>query len=269
MGKRRTSKWNSKLFRKFGPLFFQFLGRLVPFGITAGIIGFMFINVRAMLYADPYFQASQITVFPSGVLNDPELRFLEREVRGKSLIEINLKAISQSLERNPNVKRAEVDRIFPDQLNIFLTTRLPFIQVQLKQGGPYYLIASDQLILGIENEPRADLMALEDFSSERKTYSAGTLYSNKYFQNLFGIFQSLTLDPLLRTEAISKLAIDPAGNVSIVLKDGIELRAGGRLMLSDATRAVLNSLLKSESRSDILYIDIRYRDIIVKKKSQV
>ena len=268
MGKRRTSKWSLKLFRKLIPFFFQFIGKLVPFAITAGVVGFIFIGVRQMLYADPYFRVNQVTVFPSGILTEAEHHFLEHETRQRSLIAIDLKELSRSLERNPNVKRAEVNRILPDQLNIFLTTRLPFIQIQLKQGGPYYLIASDQLVLAVEAEPRSNLILLEDFNPEKKTYSVGTLYRNKYFQELFDIFGSLARDPLLNTETVLKLEMDQTGNVNIVLKDGVELRVGSRLMLSDDSRAVLSSILRSDQRHDILYVDMRYRDIIVKKKSQ-
>jgi cell division septal protein FtsQ len=67
---------------------------------------------------------------------------------------------------------------------------------------------------------------------------------------------------------VSKLSMDQLGNVTLVLQDGIELRAGRVLDLSENARAVLSSLLNSETRNQILYVDLRYRDMIVKKRTQ-
>ena len=221
-----------------------------------------------MLHADPYFQVERITVFPSGLLSSSEYQFLDRQTRGRSLLGLDLKEISRDLERNPKIKRAEVVRILPNQLNVFLAKRFPFVQIQLKEKGPYYLVASDQRIVSAEGAPAPDLVVLEDFHSERKNYSVGTLYQNKYFRSIVNLFDSFKGDSVLSSEAISKLTIDELGNISLILNDGIELKTNGSLMLSQNAASVLQSLLKSDQRSQILYVDMRYRDLIVKRKSQ-
>ncbi len=266
---RRSQKWNFKLVRKTFLAFFGMMLKTIPFGIAFGIVCLIFFGVRQMLHADPYFQVERITVFPSGLLTSSEYQFLDNQTRGRSLLEINLKDISRSLERNPKIKRAEVVRILPNQLNVFLATRLPFVQVRLREGGPYYSVASDQLIVSIQELPKPDLVILEDFNSEKRNYSVGALYPNKHFRSLFGIFEATKRDLALNSETISKLAIDQLGNVTLVLNDGIELKTNGEIVLLQNTREVLRSLLKSEERNQILYIDLRYRDLIVKKKSQL
>lgn len=221
-----------------------------------------------MLHADPYFQIEVIKVFPSGILTESEHQFLESEARGRSLLDINLKEISERLERNPKVKRAEVVRSLPKQLSVFIATRSPFIQVKFKEGGSYYLVASDQLVLSAQNSPRPDLAVLEDFGASKKSYSVGSLYQNKDFHLLFELLETLKTDSFLAKQNVSKLSMDQLGNITLVLQDGIELRAGRVLDLSENVRAVLNSLLNSETRNQILYVDLRYRDMIVKKKTQ-
>jgi len=266
MVRRRTQKWNFKLLWRLGKRLLKIVFKAVPFGFTFGVASFVFFGVRQMLHADPYFQVERIAVFPSGLLATSEYQFLENQARGQSLLELDLKRISRSLERNPKIKRAEVVRILPNQLNVFLATRAPFIQVQLKEEGPYYLVSSDQLVVSVEEWPKPDLMVLEDLNSEKKTCSIGTLYQNKHFRSLFNLLEFAKTDPSLNSETISKLAMDQLGNVTLILNDGIELKTGEELALSGSARAVLKSLLKSKERSQILYIDLRYRDLIVKKK---
>ncbi len=219
-----------------------------------------------MLHADPYFQVERIAVFPSGLLTNSEYQFLEGQARGQSLIELDLKRISKSLERNPKIKRAEVVRILPNQLNVFLATRAPFIQIQSKEGGPYYSVSTDQLIVSVEASPKPDLIILEDFNSEKKIYSVGTFYQNKHFRSLLSLLEFAKSDPALGSETISRLAMDQLGNITLILSDGVELKTAGELALPASSRTVLKSLLKSEERNQILYIDLRYRDLIVKKK---
>lgn len=267
MANRRARKWNFKFFRKPGRFLMKLGFRAIPLGLMAAALCFIFFGVRQMLHADPYFRIERITVFPSGLLNSSEYRFLEDETRGRSLFEIDLRKMSKNLEKNPKIKRAEVVRILPSQLNVFLTTRLPFIQVQLEPEGPYYSVADDQLILSRVEAPHPNLMVLEDFNVQKKSYSMGTFYQNKYFQELFRIFESLKSDPLLNQETVSKLGMDHLGNLTLILKDGIELRIGKELTLSEGARLVLASVLRSKERSQILYVDLRYRDMIVKKKS--
>jgi cell division septal protein FtsQ len=267
MGKRQTRLWNPKWFKKAMARFRILFWKLLPWGLAFGLIGFFSLNIRQMLHADPYFQVEMIKVFPSRIITESEHQFLESETRGKSLFDIDLKEISKRLERNPKVKRAEVVRSLPKQLSIFIATRSPFIQIQLKEGGPYYLVASDQLVLSAQKSPRPELTILEDFETTKKSYSVGSLYENKDFYLLFDLLETLRTDSLLAKQNISKVSMNQLGNVTLVLQDGIELKAGRELNLSESVKAVLNSLLNSETRNQILYIDLRYRDMIVKKKS--
>lgn len=222
-----------------------------------------------MVHANPYFLVERITVFPSGLLTNSEYQFLDRQARGMSLLELDLKKISGNLERNPKIARAEVVRILPNQINVFLTRRTPIIQIQLKPKGPYYLVARDQMVLLVEETPVPELEVLEDYSSAKKSYSLGSLYQNKYFQSLSSILDSIKEDPILSSETVAKLTMDELGNITLMLNDGIELKTAGTLRISPNAKAVLGSLLKSDQRNQILYIDMRYRDLIVKRKSQI
>lgn len=264
---RRRNKFNFKFLKKWTRNFGSIIWKSLPFGIASFFILFLFFGVRQMLHADPFFQIEKITVFPAGVLNTSELQFLEMKTKGKSLLEVNLKELSQSLERNPKVERAEVVRILPKQLNVYLIKRMPMLQVQTKPSGPYYMISKDQMITAVHKQARPDILILEDHNAGRKKYSVGMLYQNSNFESLRNIFILIQNEASLRKENLIKMTTDQMGNISLFLKDGLELKVGKELNLSPAAQMVLSSLLKSRDRSGYLYLDLRYRDIIIKKKT--
>ncbi len=264
---RRRNKLNFKFLKRWARSFISIIWKSLPFGIASFFILFLFFGVRQMLHADPFFQIEKITVFPAGILNASELHFLEVKTKGKSLLEINLKELSQNLERNPKVERAEVVRILPRELNVYLIKRIPMLQVQTKPNGPYYLISKDQVITAINKQARPDILILEDHNASQKKYSVGMLYQNSNFESLHNIFILIQNETSLRKENLIKMTTDQMGNISLFLKDGLELKVGKELNLSPAAQMVLGSLLKSKDRSGYLYLDLRYRDIIIKKKT--
>ncbi len=267
MKKRRAPKLNFKSIKKIGIPVFRAILKCLPLAILTFSVFFVFVGVRQMLHADPYFQVEKITVIPGGILTRSELQFLESKSRGMSLMDINLRDVSTTLEKNPKVLRAEVVRVLPKQLSIYLTPRLPYIQIQTVPSGPCYLVSRDQLILEKMKSATPHVLLVEDFNSVKKNYSVGTFYQNNNYNFLLDLVETLRNTSPFKQETISKIVIDQIGNCSVLLKDGLELKVGKKFKLTDGAQLVLSSLLKSKDRKDILYLDLRYRDIIVKKKS--
>ena len=264
---RRRRKWNFRSLKRVTRNFTSLVWKGLPFGIISFLVIFLFAGVRQMLHADPYFQIEKITVFPAGILNSQELNFLESRANGRSLLEINLKELSEILERNPKVERAEVVRVLPKQLSVYLIKRRPMIQVQLQTGGGYYLVSHDQVVTAVMKHARPDLLVLEDYDSPKKKYSVGMYYQNPNFESLRSLFLDLRNEASFRNENITRMTTDKAGNISLFLQDGLELKIGKRFGLAQSSRFVLGSLLKSRERVEYLYLDLRYHDIIIKKKT--
>ncbi len=265
---KRRKKWNFRPLKKLTRTFSSIVWNGLPFGVISFMVIFLFVGVRQMLHADPYFQIEKITVFPAGILNQTELNFLEGRAKGKSLLEIDLKELSKILERNPKVERAEVVRVLPKQLSVYIIKRQPLVQIQFHPDGAFYLISHDQMVTGIAKHARPDLLMLEDYRSPQKRYSVGMYYQNTNFQSLRKILLELPNQSSIRRENISKMTADETGNVSFFLSDGLELKIGKEFTLPQSSQMVLGSLLKSKERAEYLYLDLRYRDIIIKKKSE-
>lgn len=267
MARRRGQKWNPKALTKTIGSFVRSVFQFLPTAFAAGLVVFTFFGVKQMLYADPYFRITRVTVFPSGILTDAEYQYLQDQSRNRSLLELDLKLISKNLERNPKVKRAEVMRVLPNQLKVFLATRSPILQIRLSERGAYYLVGSDQMVLAARDMADPDLMILEDFSTAQKSYSAGALYANRYFGAVTEVLVWLQNDPWLSREVIAKMRLDRLGNIAFVFSDGIELRIGRTPIHSPSKIALLKTLLESGERNQILYVDLRFQDVIVKRKT--
>lgn len=238
----------------------------IPVFVLIALVWFLNAGIDRMLHADPYFQVSRVTVFPTGILTNAEYRFLEEKTLGRSLLDVNLGKVSESLERNPRVKRAEVTRVFPQELGVVITPRLPLVQIQFGGQGAYYQVARDQVLISMQTTPDPELIILEDYSSPAKSRSVGRIYHNQHFAKLTQVLNFVAQDSLFRGERVTRLAIDQLGNWSILFNDGIEIKLGKEPHFSDEQRVVLKALLQSSERSSLAYVDARYPDVVVKRK---
>ncbi len=240
--------------------------RMIPIAAFFGVIVFFGDGVKTMLYADPYFNVSRVTIFPFGVLTPSELKFLQAEVMTKNVFQVELPRVANVLMKNPRIGNAEVDRSFPGEVHIWLQVRELLVQVQLKKQGRFYVIGKDQFVIEEAAVPYAALLTLEDYESKNKSLTLGTLYENKDFQQLALLIESIRKEEVLEAETVTRIALDRLDNWTLILNDGISIKLGKEPFLNQNKRAIIKSILRSSERKDLLYIDARYEDIIIKKK---
>ncbi|OGW88582.1 MAG: hypothetical protein A3A73_03990 [Omnitrophica bacterium RIFCSPLOWO2_01_FULL_50_24] len=245
---------------------FRFLWTGIPFVIFFFTLWLVSFGVKHMLHADPYFQISRVTVFPSSILTHSEYRYLDEVTRGKSLVEVNIEHISRVLERNAKVERAEVRRQFPKELEVVITERKPWILVRFKKSGSWYAVGNDQIVTGVLREPISGLLVLDDEVGKQHNLSPGGLYENPYFGDLTQLFKMIRSESALRRETVSRMNVDRLGHWTLVLKDALEVHIGRPTLLAPAKSAVLKAILESKERDSLAYVDTRYPDIVVKKK---
>ena len=94
---RRRKKLNLRFVRYWFKGFISMAIKSFPLVTGSLIIVFLFMSVRQMLHADPYFQIEKIKVSPTGILTHGEIQYLETKIQGKSVLELNLKKFSETL----------------------------------------------------------------------------------------------------------------------------------------------------------------------------
>ncbi len=239
----------------------------IPVLLFAGIGFGIFWSIRQNLYADSGFLIQNVKIIPEGSLSQERVRELERLFLNENLFHVSAKRVAEAVESDPKIRNARVVREFPKTLRIEIRDRNPFAQVQL-ENGDYYTLAEDGILLTRDAGRNKNLLLIEILDETDQKLKLGSKMDRAGFGQLMGLAKVYPHQPLAKTEALERLRLDHLGNVSLLLEGGPELRFGREPMKKLQTLASLNLLLKSSDRGKIIYIELQYHDLIVKKKEK-
>jgi cell division protein FtsQ len=270
MGKRKKKKSSSTLTWKATKGFFRLLSKGILKGTPLflfGAAGFLvFWAVRENLYADPGLQIQAIQVVPHGSLSEAKLKGLQEAYLGKNLLKLSLGDVAESIEQDPKILEARVSREFPKTLKIEVAERTPFAQLQLEGKGPFYAAAEDGVVLDDGAGRNKNLLLVEVSEAPGAQPKKGKKFPLPGFEQGVKAAKAFWTHPFAKSESLERLRLDHLGNVSFVLKDGPELRLGrdplGKLYMLES----LVPLLKGTDRKEIIYMELQFNDLVVKKK---
>ena len=251
------------LFRGIGWL----LWKLLPFVVIAGVLVYAGFAVKKALCEDRWLKVQEIRVVPPDVLSPQSIRMLEDKILGKNILLLDLKKIAGTIELGPGAQSVRVVREMPATIRIEIQKRKPVANVQLKPGGSYAIVAEDGYI--IESRPAIDpaWILIEDFSEPFKEPRTGVHLQNKGFLEALRFMKIFRRHELARRETVTRISLDPYGNVTVRLGEGPDFQLGRRASerLSFLTKAVY--LFKTEPRENIEYMDLQYDRVAVKRKT--
>ena len=270
MGKRKRKKASSLLTWKAVSgilrLFFQGLFAATPLLLLI-LLGFgVFWGIRGELYADPGFTIKNVEVYPAGALSGGRVRELERNFLGQNLFRISLGQAAERLERDPEIREVRVSRRFPKALRIDILSRQPFAQVRGNFHGPLYTVGEDGFVLD-SGEARDERLLLIDAAESGLTKpQRGSRLSLPGYAGAVDLVREFWNHPLSQTETLRSLRLSRLGEATLVLKDGPELRFGRQPTKKFNSLEAALPLLRGPERGRLVYIELQYRDLIVKKK---
>ena len=271
MAKRKRKKLSSTLTWKtlrglFGILF-KGTVKSLPL-VCLALAGFgVFWGIRAELYADPGFTVQQVEIVsPEHVLSPEKIRELERLYLGRNLFTVSLSEASRLMQENPHIHRVRVTRKFPKTLQIEILHREAFAQLQFIPRGINYIAGADGMILETALERRPGLLGVDVSELKNLRPEVGKKIYLPGFEKGVALASAFRRHPLGKTETIEKLRLDHLGGVTLVLRDGPELRFGSDPLKKLNLLPALASLLKGPERDRIVYIELQYQDLIVKKR---
>lgn len=270
MGKRKKKKSSPSLARKAvkGSIHLMGLGLIKssPFLILATIGFGIFWGIRENLYADPGFLVQTVKILPENSLSRERLLQLQGMYLDKNLFKISPRQVAEEVEKDPKIREARVVREFPKTLRIEVRDRNPFAQVQFFSKGEWFSVAQDGVILGRDGDRNKNLLLIEAFEAGSLTPDIGTDIAQPGFKQAVATVRAFGRHPLSHSEIIDRVRLDHLGNVNLVLLKGPELRLGREPLKRFTALNSLNPLLKGPERDRILYIDLQYQDLIVRKK---
>ncbi len=270
MGKRKKKKNSSTLTWKAIKGSFRLLTKgilkVTPLILVAGVGLAIFWAIRENLYADPGLQIQAIQVLPHGGLPEARLKELQKAYFGKNLMKVSLKEVAALIQQDPKIREARVTRDLPKTLKIEIAERVPFAQLQLEAKGIYFSSAEDGVLLDEGSGRNKNLLLIEAFDLPGLEARKGKKLPLAGFRESVTLVKAFWGHSLSKSETIERVRLDHLGNVSLVLKEGPELRLGrdpmGKFYLLDS----VTPLLKGPERKQIVYMELQYHDLVVKKR---
>lgn len=259
MVKRRRKKISSSLIWKILQGSFQLL--------FLGAIGFgLFWTVRKNLYADAGFSVKTLEILPEKGLQHAARKELEKLYLGRNLFQISPAEVASVVQRNTRIRTAHVLRGFPNKLKIEIVERNPFLQFQSEPTGYYYTAAEDGVVLDVDTQRKKELLLFEALHMKGKKWEVGEELSLPGLKEGIACAQAFARHPLALSEKIDRIRLDHLGNVSLLLQGGPELRMGRNPLKKFYLLDTITSFLKGAERNQIVYFELQYKDLIVKKK---
>ena len=269
MAKKKRRKSSGGGFAEIGRFIKQSWGILIksiPILLILCALGASFMGIRSALYADSNLAVQKILIEPAGSISGIQREHLESEILGKNILNVDLVKTAASLERDPSIQNVRATRAFPAAIRFEIQRRFPVAYVQFARGASTYgVVSEDGVVLDII-QGRAAGLVMEAFGLGMTRPNVGAQIRNRGFLEAASFLKLYQNDPLSIDEPITKVMLDALGNVSILLKEGPEIRLGRRPTQRLEALQKSMPLLESDMRKKIDYIDLQYDDVVVKQK---
>ncbi|PIQ86288.1 MAG: hypothetical protein COV74_05330 [Candidatus Omnitrophica bacterium CG11_big_fil_rev_8_21_14_0_20_45_26] len=245
---------------------FRTAWKALPFVLILTVLASAWIGAKQLLYADPYFQISAITIFPRGVLSQTEYERLETTCRSQNLLEINLDQINRIVRSNPNVKDARILRKLPNEIEISLISRNPVAQLQLMPNGHWYLLDEEGIVMEVLKAAKSEFLMLTQYDYQTNKLALFDRYRDESLPRILKFLEIFKQNSVSKNEQIDSIAIRQNDMYSIFLHKGPELRMCGNLSLGFEKIDAIEPLLKGPERFGLSYVNLCLDDVVVQEK---
>ncbi len=219
-----------------------------------------------LLFASDYFRIEDVQVENNQRVSAEEVVDLSEIERGSSIFNLDLQAIGHKIEENPWIAAAQVERVFPRQVVIRLTERVPRAVINL--GYLYYVDASGEVFKMLEPGDRLDYPVMTGI--ERKFLLEKPAEARRLLADAVSLLGELAGRRRFTVKDVSELRYDQDdGFMLTTMTGGVPIRLGfgnfaGKL---DRLESIYPEL---QTRLAILkYIDLNVTDrVIVRVESK-
>ena len=187
-------------------------------------------------------------------------------LEGSNIFGVDLRKESRRLELlYPGYSKIRLIKVFPDRIFVDFIERVPLAYVKLQR---YFCIDEDQVLFDPPKQPLERELPLI-LGLERRVYnpSAGGRVNLREMGFAVSLIKTAARGSVLKSYPIKTINVPGLSNASFSIADGLEIRISQDRM--DEKMDILNSLLAQEKDrlADIRYIDLRFKEPVIKLKS--
>jgi len=237
--------------------------RLAPYVIILTLCLSLSVAVVKFLKNSSYFDIEQIIC--SDIERQSELKQI-LDLKEKNIFSLDLKAVSEKLQDEyPQAAQIVISRIFPDKLLVEFRERIPVAKFQLSNKD--FFIDNGAVVLDHSKDyDKTQLTTLKGLNISFKDLKPGQKLRFKNVSLALDLLGRINKIPLLKQYKVQELDISNLNKISFVIHEEIVILT--RKVDFNKKLNILISLLRQlESELDqINYIDLRFKDPVIKKK---
>lgn len=178
--------------------------------------------------------------------------------KAESLLEIDLEALrDRILNSHPEFKEVVIEKNYPDTIKVLVEPRIPFAQVKTVR---FFKVDAQGFVFEDSYEdPLSRLPVIEGVGS--RSVKKGMFCSSAALKKAIKIIRLLEARGFKDKYGIEKIDVANIDNISFYLKEDIEIKLG-KDRFEEKTEK-LEARLPNLDLSQIKYIDLRFKDLIV------
>lgn len=249
-----------KVRKFFSSSFFKKVVVLVSFGaigVFATIVGAMGLEA---FFKDSRYRVEEVVVYNQNLFSKDEILNMSGLTPGMYWFDFSVKKAAAEIERNPNVRRAEVDRVLPHKVILKVIERRP---VALLRGDRQdFLIDAEGVVLPMRYEVAGTLPVINGSGVTQE--AIGAQIKNQQILNALNFLIASWDTDLDISLEIHHIDISSPNTLIAWTRNGLKVLVGegdyGR-KLSRLSR-VTEHLERSGKWADV--IDLRFKDVVVR-----
>ena len=187
-------------------------------------------------------------------------------LQGRNIFKVDLKKESLRLSGlYPGYKKIKLVRVFPDRIFVNLLERKALAYLKLHR---YFCVDESLVLFDLPKEMEEVGLTLI-LGVDRRIYdpTPGARVNLKELALAIDIIKEARINPILRDYQIKTISVPSLNNASFSIAGGPEVKISGNDIKSKI--AILSSLVNQEKNNlgSIRYIDLRFREPVIKLKS--
>jgi len=238
----------------------------LPFILLLVITGTGIFWVHQSLHAARILELEGIKIIGIEKLNAREVIAMTGFKKGLSLLSLDLTSAVQKIGQHPRVHSVGLRKIYPNQVEIRIQEREAFLQIFSPRSQKYFWIDRHGFLLPeFSEKPTGGYLIYEDLNLRPVPTQPGKRYASFYLESLADFLDHSRESSLFERERIKKVSVDELGFWTFVTEEKIEFRIGEQFENLEKLEN-FGTVLHSEVRNTLRYLDLRFQDVVVKIK---
>lgn len=241
-----------------------------PVLIKFVLIGIFSLGMFFLVCFGVYKFASQSKLFSiKRILVDDSVSFINntifRKIEGQNIFLVDLTKMQERLSsRYPQISDLKVVRLFPDQLLITARKRIPFLQTMIDET--LITIDDEGIVLSMKSKREKVIPFVTGIDARNIRVALGKPIQTIEMRTVLSILKSFQENDSLAAYDVDKVNIESLSRIHLFLSNDLWI-----IVDKDRIGQKLKDLglFLSSKKLDIQqtkYIDLRYKDIVVKEK---